>query len=82
MPLKLTKRDGSPNWYLRGTVRGITINESTGVADQEIAEAIRARREWDCFQESVFGAKTTTTFAEAARSYIASGGKGDFFRHC
>jgi integrase len=78
MVLKLRRRKGSRNWYVRGTIRGIAVDETTGVADRAIAEAIRARREWECFQQSVFGPKATATFAEAARSYIANGGEERF----
>lgn len=80
MPLKLRRRKESPNWYLRGTVRGVAVDESTGISDRASAEAIRARREWECLQESIFGPKVTATFAEAARSYIASGGEERFLR--
>ena len=78
MPLKLNRRRGSPNWYIRGTVRGITVDESTGVADRSAAEAIRAQREWEFIQRSIFGRKATATFLEAAVAYMEAGGERRF----
>jgi integrase len=75
MSLKLKRRSGRPHWYIHGTVRGITVRESTGVADQKAAEAIRARREWEIIQCSVFGAEATATFVGAAVSYLEAGGE-------
>src|ERR1700684_4094645 len=78
MALKLHPKRGSPNWYIRGTVRGITVDESSGVADRSIAETIRARREWECLQASIFGRKATATFLEAVVGYMEAGGERRF----
>jgi len=78
--LKLTRRHGSPNWYIRGAIRGVTVDESTGVADRQLAEAIRARREWEILQGSIFGRKTTATFLEAAVSYMEAGGERRYLK--
>jgi integrase len=75
MPLKLKRRPGRPHWYIHGTVRGIALRESTGVADRKAAEAIRARREWEIIQRSVFGREATATFLGAAVSYLEAGGE-------
>jgi integrase len=75
MSLRLKRRPGRPYWYIHGTIRGISIRESTGVADQKAAEAIRARREWEIIQRSVFGAEATATFVGAAVSYLEAGGE-------
>ena len=75
MPLKLKRRPGRPHWYLHGTIRGITIRESTGVTDQKAAEAIKARREWEIVQRSVFGAEATATFIGAAVKYLEADGE-------
>ena len=45
MPLKITQRHGSANWYLRGTVRGVAVDETTGTHDRKRAEEIRIKRE-------------------------------------
>jgi integrase len=80
MPLKLKRRPGRPHWYMHGTVRGISIRESTGVADAKAAEAIRARREWEIIQRSVFGAEATSTFVGAAVSYLEAGGERTYLK--
>lgn len=80
MPLKLVKRHSSPHWYIRGTVRGVTVDESTGVAEREAAEALRARREWELTQSAVFGRRAVATFLEAAVSYMEAGGSTRFMK--
>jgi hypothetical protein len=59
---------------MRGTVRGIRIEESTGTDDKKIAEEIRARREAELLTESIYGRRATATFAQAALSYLEQGG--------
>ena len=80
MSLKLVRRPGRPHWYMHGTVRGIAIRESTGVTNHKAAEAIRARREWEIIQRSVFGAEATTTFLGAAVSYMEAGGERTYLK--
>lgn len=70
MPLKLVKRHASPFWYARGTVSGRRVDESTQTADRAVAEAWRARREWQLQQEAVFGTKGRCSFAEAVTAYL------------
>lgn len=78
MPLKLTRRPGSDNWYIRGTVRGISVFESTGTDQQEAAEQIRIQRESALLTESIHGKKATVTFLKAAVSYMEAGGSARF----
>ncbi|MEY3773973.1 MAG: hypothetical protein RLZZ129_753 [Verrucomicrobiota bacterium] len=78
MPLKLTRRPGSDNWYIRGTVRGISVFESTGTDQEEAAEEIRIQRESALLTESIHGKKATVTFLEAAVSYMEAGGSSRF----
>lgn len=78
MPLELKRRKGSANWYIRGTVRGIAVFESTGTPDRKAAEAIRIKREARLLEDSIYGKKATATFLEAAVSYAASGGSVRF----
>jgi integrase len=80
MPLKLKRRPGRPHWYLDGTVRGQLVRESTGVTDEKTAEAIRARREWEIIQASIFGPEATATFVSAAVSYMESGGERTYLK--
>jgi integrase len=78
MPLKLVKRHGSPNWYIRGTVRGVLVEESTGISSREAAEALRTKREWEITQGSIFGRRAVANFAEAAGDYMNGGGERRF----
>lgn len=72
MSLELFKRRGI--YYIRGTVRGISVYESTRTRDEEIAKAVRDARQAEVSQESVFGKKATATFDQAALAYIERGG--------
>lgn len=78
MPLKLVKRHGSANWYLRGTVRGKGVDESTGTDSRVHAEAIRIKREAEILDRSVYGMQATATFGEAVHGYLESGGEGKY----
>jgi integrase len=81
MPLKVVNIPGSPNLYLRGTVRKVRVYETCGTADPQAAEAIRASREWEILQGSVFGSKaTTTTLTRAAVIYLENGGEARFIK--
>lgn len=76
MGLKITERNGI--FYLRGTVRGQSIYETTGTDDKKRAQEIRAKREASILEDSIHGRAATVTFAEAASSYLASGGSPRF----
>lgn len=74
MPLKVRPRKGCAHLYLRGTVRGVHVYETTGTDDAEIADAIRIQREAEILKRSVFGPGATVKFPEAAVAYLAAGG--------
>jgi hypothetical protein len=80
MPLKLVRRPRSPFWYIRGTLRGIRVEESTGVdlANRAGAEEVRAKREAEILAASIYGRRVVATFAEAAVSYLENGGNKRF----
>lgn len=80
MPIKLVQRHGSKNFYLRGTIRGVVVDESTGTSDRRAAEEIRARRENEVLDESIHGRAAVATFASAAVSYIEKGGERRFLK--
>ncbi len=80
MSLKLVQRHGGKIWYLRGTVRGCAVDESTRVTDRKLAEEIRSRREWEIVESSIHGRKTTATFLEAAVGYLEAGGERRFLK--
>ena len=74
MSLRLVRRPKSPHWIIRGTVRRVRVEESSGTGDKRVAEEIRAKREAQILAESVYGRRATATFAEAALSYLEAGG--------
>ncbi|WP_294931844.1 site-specific integrase [uncultured Paracoccus sp.] len=76
MPLKLLRR--GEIWYLRGTVAGQRVYESTRIGDKRQAEIYRARREAEIIERASFGKAVTYTFAEAALAYMQSGGEGKY----
>src|SRR5215831_17281113 len=78
MPIKLDKRPKSPFWVMRGTIRGIRVEETTGTADKKVAEEVRAMREAKILEQSIHGRVATVSFAEAALSYIDHGGSKRF----
>ncbi len=75
MPLKLTRKKGSPNWYMRGSIRGLIIEESTRTGDVRTAQDLLALRTAELLQRSVYGNPSTRTLAEAALSYMQAGGE-------
>src|SRR5437763_16218985 len=76
--LKLVRRPKSPYWIVRGTVRHIRVEESTGTPDKRTAEEIRAKRESEILDQSIYGRAATATFAQATLSYIENGGAKRF----
>ncbi len=79
MPLKLKRHPKRSNhWYIRGTVRGQAVFETTGTQDRAAAEAMRIKREAELLNRSVFGKAATLTFLEAAVAYVADGGEDRF----
>jgi integrase len=78
MPIRLARRPRSPNWIIRGTLRGIRVEESTGTDNRKVAEEIRAKREAEILAQSVYGRRATATFAEAALSYLENRGNKRF----
>jgi integrase len=78
MPLRLVKRPKSPYWIVRGSIRGIRIEESTGTPDRRVAEEIRAKREAEIHTELIYGKQATVTFAHAVQSYLENAGSRRF----
>lgn len=78
MPLKLIKRHGSSSWYIRGSVRGQSVDASTRTDNREAAEAIRIKEESRLLNRSVFGERADVTFLEAAVSFMEKGGEARF----
>lgn len=79
MPLRLVRHPKrSPHWYIRGTVRGQAVFETTGTSDKPAADALRIIRESQLLNRSVFGTSANVTFLEAAVSYVEAGGEARF----
>lgn len=76
MPLTIKQR--GKVWWIRGTVHGSTVYESTGTHDKEVAEALRIKREAGLVSDYVYGAKATRTFAHAVESYLKADGDARF----
>lgn len=73
---KITKRPGSANWYIRGTDdAGKEIFRSLKTKDEATARALLTKFQARILIEKVHGKVATTTFEEAARAYINSGGE-------
>ncbi|MGV2136934.1 tyrosine-type recombinase/integrase [Agrobacterium sp. 16-2014-1-2a] len=80
MPLKLIKRNDSPSWWLRGTVRGTRVYKSSRTDNRDAADAIRIILERELLEESIFGKRLTVTFEDAAVAYITAGGSTRFLK--
>ena len=78
MPLKLVKRPKSPRWIIRGTLRGVRVEESTGTSEKWAAEETRAKREAEILRESIYGRVSTFDFAQASLSFLEEGGSRRF----
>lgn len=72
MSLILLRRPGRPTWYVRGTVAGQSVYESTGTDRRDLAEAYKSQRETELWKRQVFGARAVVTFAEAVSSYLSA----------
>ena len=75
VPLKLVRRHNSPNYYIRGSVKGMRIDESTGVDREKAAREILTLREAELIKESIHGPAAVRTFADAVSSYVMANGE-------
>ena len=80
MALKIFLRAGV--YYMRGTVRGQSVYETTGTGNKKAAEEIRGTREAKLLEDSIHGRAATVSFAEAASSYLDGGGSPRFLGKC
>lgn len=65
-------------WYVRGTISGTRVFESTGTADKALADAFRRKRERELYEERTLDKARPVTFGDAAQAYIAAGGEARF----
>jgi len=78
MPLKITKTKKSPNWYIKGTIRGIAVEESTGTNCKKTAKEICDRRVAEVLDQSIRGVRETANWLEASIAYVDQGGEARF----
>lgn len=74
MPLRLTRRAGSPFFWITGTVRGQRVRESAGTDNPRLAEEARSAREAQLYRAAVHGTREPVAFATAAESYLLHAG--------
>lgn len=68
MPLKLFKR-GEIN-YIRGTISGQKVYETTSTSDDKLAEEILEKRQSELWQCRIYGERHTVTFEDAVISFL------------
>lgn len=68
--LRVVAIKGRRNLYLRGTVKGQAVFETTGTSSTDHAEFICAQRNKELLDRHTFGPKATANFLEAAVSYL------------
>lgn len=81
MALKLIKRKGGKTWWIRGTLMGVPVYESTRLTKRRHAELVRLKVEDEILSGRLAGRRDKPkqwTFGEAAKSYLASGGSARF----
>ncbi|WP_138423689.1 tyrosine-type recombinase/integrase [Maritimibacter alexandrii] len=76
----LTLKRRGKIYYLRGTVAGQRVYESTGLDDRAAADLVRTRREQEIVDRVTLGTSASLTFAEAALTYLETGGEARFLR--
>lgn len=69
--LKLFKR--GEIWWVRGTINGFRIRESTGTAEKSIAEQYKAKRTLEVHKAEIHGQESVVTFAAAMEIYLNAG---------
>lgn len=81
MALKLIKRNGGKIWWIRGTLMGVPVYESTRLTKRRHAELVRLKVEDEILSGRLAGRREKLkqwTFGEAAKSYLAGGGSARF----
>jgi integrase len=68
----------SKNWFVRGTVAGVELFESTGTSEKHLAEQYRLKRERQVYEEAALGKSRPATFADAVTVYLNKGKRGRF----
>lgn len=80
MPLKLYPPDAKakrPNWRIRGTYLGVSVERSTGTSEKRLAIKALAKIK-DEIERGAFATPGVATFASAAALYMRNGGETRF----
>ncbi|MDW3210287.1 MAG: tyrosine-type recombinase/integrase [Reichenbachiella sp.] len=78
--LKIFKKPKSPNWYVRGTIHGQEIYESSGIPHKGLKtpstqiKDYRDRRISELREAYIYGKAYSATFLDAALNYLKAGG--------
>jgi integrase len=78
--LKLYRDPKSPYWYIRGTIAGRRICQSTKTTDRGQAEAYRRKRDAELFSTLSLGEGRPATWSEAVTVYLQRGGEDRFLQ--
>ena len=78
MPLRLYTRADSPYLWLRGSIGGVRVRESTGETERRHAEAVLERRTAELRERREHGEGATATFARAVNAYLDEGGEARY----
>lgn len=62
-----------PYWYIRGTVAGVQLFESTRTANRDQAERLRKKREDEVYNAVKFGEVPIATFSDAVIAFKRTG---------
>jgi hypothetical protein len=77
--LRLSRRHQTKFFYARGTYLGVKVDRSVGTSDRKEAEALLAKFQKEIF-ERASGRNAGPPFAEAALTYMNSGGERRFLK--
>jgi integrase len=78
MSLITRKKAGREAWYIRGTINGRRIEESTDTTDLALAEQYRVKRERELHLEGIYGTAAVRTFPQAVVHYLEHDGSKRF----
>lgn len=73
--LQIINRKGTPKLYIRGTIRGVTVFESTGTHDPVLAAEYRATREAEIYRGAIHGERAAVKFSKAVVGYLTQPGR-------
>ncbi len=80
MPLKISKRRGSPYWQITGTVAEQPVRRSAKTSDRETAERIKTELEAKMHREALYGKANESTFPQACVLYLKERDRSEFDR--